>query len=218
MKLLFKLGCVLAMSLLLVQPGWSLTEPDLRDAILEKIPATSDMDLNEDGKVDVADLVKFISGTESLCNSLAGEHIGTFYRDGGKLIQGRSASTGQISFALKITGDSSLTGEINNQPDPDNPMGYYSLYFPADRIPVTLRQPDENSLEFEFDFITGGSNLSPDNPLNRNMKFSGQFTDADKRVLSGTYEESVSGFQDNQGNEIPISFKGSFMMVLECGN
>ncbi len=218
MKLLFKLGCLFAMSLLLVQPGWSFTEPDLRDAILEKIPATSDMDLNEDGKVDVADLVKFISGDGSLCNGLTGEHIGTFYRDGGNLIQGRSSATGQISFALKITGDSPLAGEINNLPDPDNPMGHYSLYFPADRIPVTLHQSDENSLEFEFDFITGGSNLSPDNPLNRSMKFNGRFTDADKRVLSGTYEESVSGFQDNQGNEIPINLKGSFMMVLECAD
>jgi len=217
MRLLFKLGWGLATILLFVQSGWSLTQQELRDAILEKIPASSEMDVNEDGKVDVADLVRFISSDGSLCNGLTGEHIGTFYRDGGNLIQGRSAATGQISFALKITNNSPLTGEINNLSDSNNPMGHYSLYFPAEKIPVTLTQPDESRLNFEFDFITRGSNLSPDNPLNRHIKFSGQFTDESRRVLSGTYEESISGFQDNQGKEIPITLKGSFMMVLACG-
>ncbi len=214
MRLLLHFVYAAVIVLLSSQPGWAVTESDLRDAILEKTPAAAEMDVNGDGRVDVADLVRLLKGSSLTCNSLIGEHIGTFYREGGELIRGRNSTGGQISFALKITDDSPLTAEIDNLPD--SVLGHYSLYFPAEKIPVTVHQPNENSLEFEFSFTTASSELSPDTPLNRHMKFSGSFTDENRRILSGTYQESVSGFMDNQGKEIPVNFNGSFTMVLEC--
>lgn len=211
---LLKSCLILLVIFCLTAPAWAITEFDLRNAILGRTAASSGMDQNNDNQLDVADLIKFITENGSGCEGLTGEHVGTFYRDGGNLIEGRDKTTGQINFALKITSESPLTGEIDNRSTSE--MGHYSLYFPSQRIPVTLRQPSDNRLEFEFNFTTASSNLSPNAPLNRHMKFSGEFSDAKRRVISGTYEEEISGFKNNQGDEIPVHLTGSFMMVLEC--
>jgi hypothetical protein len=195
--------------------AWCVTENGLREAILEKKTFSSEMDLNDDGKIDVADIVSLLAGMGSpTCDGIVGNHIGTFYRDGGDLISGRPSDTGQITFALKVWSDSPLQAEIDNLAGSE--MGHFSLYFPADKIPVQVERPTPNTFNFEFEFTTTSSNLSPDIPLQRHIVFEGEFTDDAKRVLGGMYKESISGFRNNLGVEIPIELEGSFLMVLDC--
>ncbi|MCP4110441.1 MAG: hypothetical protein GY749_33795 [Desulfobacteraceae bacterium] len=206
-----------------------VTEQDIKDAILERRLFTDAelqaMDMNSDGKVDVADLVWFLDDYEVI-PSLTGEHIGIFYRDNANMIEGQSEVFGQIPFALRITSEDPLEGEIDNRDKKDtgevNELGHYSLYFPKALIPVEI-EVVEDGLNFEFEFKTSCSNLSPDNDLTRKMVFRGSFLKPDEsnarsksnpRLLAGTYEESVSGFKGNRGEDIPITLTGKFLLIF----
>lgn len=191
-----------------------VTEQEFRDAILGKSQQDlQKLDVNNDGKVDVADLVHCIKS--GMCSgepaSLTGEHVGILLRDNAVLIEGQSEVYGQIPFALKITGESPLKGEIDNRSDSE--LGHYSLYFPNKQIPITFLNGAE---EFSFEFTTANSKLAPGTELSRSITFKGEFSDTGTRVLAGTYEESIAGFKDNRGADIPITLTGTFMIVLSA--
>jgi len=191
----------------------SLEWQDIRDAVLGRNKsATQEMDLNKDSKVDVADVIKCLNDNPIPTASMVGEHVGLLFRDIGKLMDGQTEAAGQLPFALNITGENPLTGEIDNRSD--NDLGHYSLYFPSGVFPVTFKSGAENELNFEVQFTTSNSNLSPDSDLTRKIVFDGEFSDLSKRVLSGTYTENVSGFKDNQGNDIPVTLTGKFVLVF----
>ena len=188
-----------------------VTWQDIRDAILEKRTFTTqelqDMDVNGDNQVDVADLVYFKPDPVTLI----GEHIGILFRDNANIIEGQSGVIGQMPFALEITSEDPLQGEIDNQSDE---MGHYSLYFPKGIFPVIFSKHTETEMDFQVTFTTTSSNLSPDADLKRKIAFDGEFTDSGKRVLTGTYTETISGFKDNQGDDIPITLTGKFILIL----
>jgi hypothetical protein len=173
------------------------------------------MDVNGDGRVDVADMVYCLES--GICGTpppppMIGEHVGILFRDNADLIDGQSEVLGQMPFALNITAENPLTGEIDNRSDSD--LGHYSLYFPSGVFPVTFTSGAENELNFEVQFTTSGSNLSPDSDLTRKIVFDGEFADLTKRVLTGTYTETVSGFKDNQGGDLPVTLTGKFVLVF----
>lgn len=185
-----------------------VTWQDIRDAILGNKTATQEMDVNEDGKVDVADLVYF--DPEPI--PLIGEHIGILFRDNANIIEGQTGVIGQMPFALKIISEDPLQGEIDNQSDE---MGHYSLYFPKGIFPVTFSKHTETEIDFQVSFTTSSSNLSPEADLTRKIAFDGEFTDSGKRVLAGTYTETIAGFKDNQGDDIPITLTGKFILIFD---
>ena len=193
------------------------TEEEIRDAILGR--ASKDihtMDVNRDGKIDVADLIyllQYIDVPPAPPASLIGEHIGTFFREQGKLLADQSGASGQLPFALTITGEAPLQGHIDNTDSPDNPLGHYSLYFPKERLPVVFTETGENQLSFAVEFIVADSTLAPESELTRSMIFSGEW-DESRRILGGSYEETISGFKDNRGYDIPIELTGKFMLVV----
>lgn len=188
---------------------------DIQDAVLGNKPPTEEMDVNKDKKVDIADMVYCLES--GLCepppvSSVLGEHVGTLFRDIRTLMDGQTEAVGQMPFALNITDEEPLTGEIDNRSSSE--FGHYSLYFPSGVFPVTFKTGAENELNFEVEFTTSNSNLSPDNELTRRIVFDGEFSDAAKRLLTGTYTETVSGFKDNQENDIPITLTGKFVLVF----
>lgn len=202
----------------IISPAFAqtFTEQNLRDAILARKTFSNTelqaMDFNKDGRLDTADLVNCIKNGN--CNqtapvSIVGEHVGIMLRDGGKLIEGQTGIYGQMPLALNITSESPLKGEIDNRPD--SQLGHYSLYFPNELIPVTFLGDVKN---FTIEFKTASSNLAPDSELTRTITFTGDFLDSDKRILGGTYEETVAGFKDNQGNDIPVKMTGKFTLVF----
>jgi len=79
---------------------------------------------------------------------------------------------------------------------------------------VSFISDAQNDLSFEIEFETYSENLAPEGYLTRKLTFRGTFADEKKRVLNGTYEESISGFKDNQGNDIPIILTGNFLMIF----
>lgn len=118
-----------------------------------------------------------------------------------------------MPFALKITNESPLQGEIDNRSDSD--LGHYSLYFPKGLFPVTFSKDTDTEMDFELEFTTSSSNLSPENLLTRKMEFEGEFSDESKRVLSGIYTETISGFKDNRGDDIPVTLTGKFVLISD---
>jgi len=195
-----------------------VSEQNIRDAVLGRATFTQEelqeLDLNKDSQIDVADLVYFVTHDmpNSELSSLVGLHVGILFRDNASLIDGQGEVFGQMPFALSITSEAPPEGEIDNRSESD--LGYYSLYFPKSLIPVTFMAAGENELKFRIEFKTSSSNLSPDSELSREMVFEGEFSDSGRRILSGTYEESVAGFKDNLGNDIPITLTGKFLLVL----
>ncbi len=190
-----------------------VTEQNLKNAILGigtfTIEELQALDVNNDSKVDVADLICFLDNPAP--PSLTGEHVGIFFRDNANLFADQGEVLGQLPFALHIKSESPLEGEIDNSSAGD--MGHYSLYFPDDLIPVTFTGYDETGMEFEFQFETLSPNLAPDSTLVRKMVFKGSFSE-NRRVLAGTYEEFISGFKDNRGADIPITLTGKFVLVF----
>ena len=116
---------------------------------------------------------------------------------------------GQTPFVLNITNASPLQGVLDNTSGDVNKA--YSLYFPNQSIPITFL---DGIQQFKLTFKTLSSNLAPNIELKRTMTFTGVFLKSDKRVLTGTYTEDISGFKDNRGNDIPIILTGKFKLVL----
>lgn len=223
MKRTIKLKIVAYLCLALLTNGAIVAAqtPDLGDAIsalkicagvnLAGVDYTGDNQVGLEDAVYVLRMIAEMGGNEP--GSIVGDHAGIFFRDGGDMVQGQSGVFGQMPFALTITSESPLEGVIDNVESPENELGYYSLYFPEDTINVTFLNAGENEMAFEIQFTTDSPNLSPDSALDRTMTFEGQFSE-DKRVLSGTYSETISGFKDNQGNDIPINLTGKFALMF----
>lgn len=193
---------------LTIPPCAAVTESEIRDAILGKTEQDfNTMDLNEDGKVDVADVV-YLKRHPFEFGIPVGEHAGTMYRDNGDLIAGMRSNFGQIPFVLKITNDSPLEGEI------DNSQSNNSLYFSQEKLPVFFVDHVAEDLNASVTFETIATNLAPDGVLTRSVTFWGTFDDPEHRLMSGTYEEQIMGFKDNRGNDIEIKLTGKFTLVF----
>ena len=206
--------CLILMGLPLLTHA-AVTGQEIRDAILGNKTFTQQkletMDLNSDGNIDVTDLIYYFLNPASL----VGEHFGVMYRNNADLVAGQGEVFGQIPFALSISDESPLVGAIDNTPESDS--GYSSLYFPKELIPVTFTADPDDDLKFTVDFETYSPNLSPDTPdkkLGRSITFAGSFQDEDRRVLSGTYTETILGFKDNQNKDIGIVLTGKFVLVF----
>ena len=196
-----------------------ITERNLRNAILGSAWfSESDLeilDLNNDDDINISDLIYYLFNQKDYI-SFIGDHVGTFWRESGDFFKNQSSSFGQIPFCLRIVNDSPLEGYIDNQSDSDNNSNsYYSLYFSKQKIPVTFLTPDaDNDLKFEIVFHTSAPNLSRTSELERKMVFSGKLSDDNSQMLSGKFEEQISGFKDNNGEDIPINIIGGFMIIF----
>ncbi|MFH1148208.1 MAG: hypothetical protein V1736_10945 [Pseudomonadota bacterium] len=184
------------------------TEKTIRDAILEKTEIVLyTMDLNQDGKVDVADIV-YLKGNPPKFGIPTGEHVGTMYRDHGDLIAGMRSNFGQIPFVLRVTSDSPLEGKIDNSQDNN------SLYFPEGESAMSFTDDPSLNLTSSVTFATVAPNLAPDGTLTRTVTFWGSFDDPEHRLMSGFYEERILGFKDNRGIDIPIILTGRFTLIF----
>ncbi len=193
---------------LTIPPCEAVTEQEIHNAVLGRTGVDLNrMDLNEDGKVDVSDIV-YLKRHPFEFGIPAGEHAGTMYRDNGNLIAGIRGNFGQIPFVLKITNDSPLEGEI------DNSQSNNSLYFFQEKLPVTFVDDVAGDLHASVTFETIAPNLVPDGMLTRTITFLGSFDDPEHRLMSGTYEEQILGFKDNRGNDIEIILTGKFTFVF----
>ena len=193
---------------LTIPPCKAVTESEIRDAILGRTePDLNTMDLNEDGKVDVGDIVCLKKHPFEF-DIPVGEHVGTMYRDNGDLIAGIRGNFGQIPFVIKITNDSPLEGEI------DNSQSNNSLYFSQEKLPVNFVDDVAVDLHASVTFETIAPNLLPDGALIRTITFLGSFVDSEHLLMSGTYEEQILGFKDNRGNDIEIILTGKFTFVF----
>ena len=196
-----------------------INERNLRNAILGKTwfsdTDLDQLDLNDDSVINVSDLVYYLFNRKNFI-SFVGEHVGTLWRDNADYAEGQSKYNGQIPFCLRITNDSPQEGYIDNLSDSGNDYsGYYSLYFPKQALPVTFLIPEEtDDLKFEIQFHTSASNIAPQSDLERRMIFSGKFLNGNSNMLSGNYQEQISGFKDNYGEDIPITLTGKFMLIF----
>jgi len=197
-----------------------INERNLRNAILGKTWFSDNdlnqLDLNDDAVINVSDLIYYLFNRKDFI-SFIGEHVGILWRDNADFVEGQSKDIGQIPFCLRITNDSPQEGYIDNLPDSGNDYSnYYSLYFPKQTLPVNFLIPDEtDDLKFEIQFHTSASNIAPQFDLERRMIFRGKFLDGNSNnILSGNYQEHISGFKDNYGEDIPIKLTGKFMLIF----
>jgi len=193
---------------LTISPCEAVTEQEIHNAVLGRTGVNlNKMDLNEDGKVDVGDIV-YLKKHPFEFGIPVGEHVGTMYRDNGDLIARIPSNFGQIPFVLKITNDSPLEGEIDNSQSND------SLYFSQEKLPVTFVDDVAVDLHASVTFETIAPNLVPDGVLTRTITFLGSFDDQKRLLMSGTYEEQILGFKDNRGSDIEIVLTGTFILYL----
>lgn len=199
----------------------SVTETDMRAAILGTQTFTAQqiaaMDLNNDGKVDVADLIRIRLGVDQSA-TLLGDHIGVMYRDGGKIIDKATGVSGGIPLRLTITSETpSLAGVIDNgSATVANPAGaHFSLYFPKGQHSVTFQSVTGHDMRFVVKCqsiapaLVGGDKVK----LDRTITFTGDFKDPVKRnVLAGTYQDDIKGIEGSG----TITLTGQFQISFEA--
>jgi len=201
-----------------------ITKENLRDAILQTKTFTTEqltaLDLNQDDVLDVSDLAFLLR--HDIASSLMGEYTGFFVKNNANKSSDQGEVFGQIPVSLMITNASPLAAVVNKYRtdlgtvEPE----YYSLYFPQNPGPVVTSIEESGTseyggLEFTIQFESVSDNLAPGTSLNREIKFSGQFNNAGKTILSGTYAESINGFIDNRGNDLNIQLSGKFLIIKE---
>lgn len=201
----------------------ALSEAELRAVILRQTvlqpEQRADFDVNGDGVVDVADIIRlFKAPTVPALSSVVGRHVGIMYPTRGSLplVPGQGETVGHMPILLTISSESPALGEIDNRSGSGNVAGHYSLYFPNAQIPVAFETATLQTLRFTATFDTVSPNLvaEPPHQLRRVITFEARAASDNNRVMEGTYVETIAGFEDNRGRAVPIDVTGRFVLFL----